>query len=397
MPGTPDSSPPPDLTAGSPGLLDLFLAYLRLGSVSFGGPAMVAYIGDLATRKGWLSKDDFKVGVALCQAIPGATAMQSAAYVGFRVRGLAGAVVTYAGFGLPAFVLMTALSMAHRQAIDLDVVTSALTGLRALVVALVANAVWSFGRSTVKHWSDAALAAATGLLFLAGISPFLIVAGAGAVGAVLLRRHARTVSSGSDQPVDRRAFRAPAIVLAAAAAIGAALWLVDPLLARVALIMMKVDVFAFGGGFASLPLMLAEFVRVRDWVPAEVFLDGVALGQVTPGPIVITATFVGYQVAGLAGAGAATLGIFLPSIFVVVLTEPWFRRLQSSAVFQAASHAFILSFVGLLASVTIQFARVATWSMPAVLLSLAAFIALRLRVEFLWVVLAGAVLSALIL
>jgi chromate transporter len=381
----------------APSLTTLFFAYLRLGSVSFGGPAMVAYIGDLATRRGWLSKDDFKVGVALCQAIPGATAMQSAAYVGFRVRGLAGAVATYAGFGLPAFLLMTALSMAYRHAIDLDVVTSALTGLRALVVALVANAAWSFGRSTVKHWTEAVLAAATGLLFFAGVSPFLIVAGAGIVGAALLRGRVQTVVSADVAGSGRRAFRAPAIVLAAAAATVIALWLMDPLLARVALIMMKVDVFAFGGGFASLPLMLTEFVRVREWVPAEVFLDGVALGQVTPGPIVITATFVGYQVAGLPGAVAATLGIFLPSIFVVVLAEPWFRRLQSSAVFQAASHAFILSFVGLLVSVAVQFARVATWSVPAVLLAVAAFVALRLKVDFLWVVLAGAVLSALLL
>ncbi|MEW5981831.1 MAG: chromate transporter [Acidobacteriota bacterium] len=155
----------------APRLADLFLSYLRMGSVSFGGPAMVAYIGDLAVRRGWLSKDDFQIGVALCQAVPGATAMQSAAYVGFRARGLAGAVSTYAGFGLPAFVLMTALSMAYREAVDLAVVTFALTGLRALVVALVANAVWSFGRSTLKGWRDGALALPTGALFFGELHP----------------------------------------------------------------------------------------------------------------------------------------------------------------------------------------------------------------------------------
>jgi chromate transporter len=193
------------------------------------------------------------------------------------------------------------------------------------------------------------------------------------------------------------AFRSPAMVLALAAVLVAALLVWDRRLASLGLIMMKVDIFAFGGGFASVPLMYREIVEARGWMPPAVFMDGIALGQITPGPIVITATFVGYQVSGVFGALVGTISIFLPSIFVVLLAAPWFRRLQSSAVFQGITRALVLSFVGLLASVTIQFARVTPWSIPAGVISGLALVALWLKVDVLWVVLAGAAVSALVL
>ncbi len=170
----------------SPNLPSLFLSFLRLGAVSFGGPAMVAYIRRLAvTRKGWLSKADYQQGVALCQAVPGATAMQCAAYVGLGSRRVPGAVATYVGFGLPAFLLMLSLSIAYQRVGHIPAVTSMLAGLRALVVALVANAAWAFGRSSVKGLRGATACLATKALFFLGVSPFRIVV-PGLAGALFL-------------------------------------------------------------------------------------------------------------------------------------------------------------------------------------------------------------------
>jgi chromate transporter len=390
-----EDSPP----LSRPSTLRLFLSFLRLGAVSFGGPAMVAYIKRLAVaRKAWLPEQEFQQGVALCQAVPGATAMQCAAFVGLRVRGLRGAVCTYLGFGLPAFLLMLSLSIAYEETREIDWVTSMLAGLRALVVALIAYAAWTFARSSVRGLREGAIAVATGVAFYLGVTPFLIVAAAGALGALLLRRHDQPPQTDSLPPVPVwRALRPAAFVLAFGALLVAVLLLVDRELARLGLVMMKVDVFAFGGGFASIPLMLREVVDVRHWIPASVFMDGIALGQVTPGPIVITATFVGYQVAGLAGAVVGTLGIFLPSLFAVVLVDPWFSRLQRSPVFRAATQGFVLSFVGLLASVTAEFARLMPWNAPSAIIAGLALAALLLKVDVLWVVLAGAVASALIM
>ena len=359
---------------------------------------MVAYIKRLAvTRKAWLAEDEFQQGVALCQAVPGATAMQCAGYVGLRVRGLRGAVCAFVGFGSPAFLLMLSLSIGYQHALQLQTVTSMLAGLRALVVALVANATWAFCRSSVKGLREGAIALATAALFFLGGSPFPIVVAAGLTGALLLRGHGQAPRSESPPRTAGGALRAPALVLGFGAALVVALFLLDGRLARLGLVMMKVDVFAFGGGFASVPLMLREIVDARSWVPANVFMDGIALGQITPGPIVITATFVGYQVAGLAGALVGTVCIFLPSLFALVLVEPWFDRLRSSAAFQGATRGLVLSFVGLLASVTVHFACLVPWSVPSALLAASAMAALLLQVDVLWVVLASAAVSAVVL
>ena len=134
-------------SATASGLLGLFTSFLELGMTAFGGPAMIAYIRQMAVEKrSWLRADSFDDGVALCQAIPGATAMQTAAYVGLRVRGVAGAAVSFVGFGLPAFALMMVLSALYARTQDLPAVVSAFSGLRAIIVALVANATVSFGR-----------------------------------------------------------------------------------------------------------------------------------------------------------------------------------------------------------------------------------------------------------
>ena len=161
--------------------------------------------------------------------------------------------------------------------------------------------------------------------------------------------------------------------------------------------MMKVDLFAFGGGFASVPLMFQEVVTARNWLPANVFMDGIVLGQLTPGPIVITATFVGHQMAGVLGAVAATLCIFSPSLFLLLLVEPWFSRFSASPVFKGAAHALVLSFVGLLASVTVHFAEITTWSLSSVLLATAALLALLFKIEVVWVVLVGALASTFLM
>lgn len=384
------SSSPPRLT-------DLFLSFLRLGCVSFGGPAMVAYIKRLAvTRMKWLPEEEFQHGVALCQAVPGATAMQCAAYVGLRTRGLGGAVASYVGFGLPAFVLMLSLSIAYQHAVQLHAVTSMLTGLRAIVVALVANSAWTFAKSSVKRVREGAFCLATAVLFFLGFNPFLIVVAAGLFGSLLLRvKPQREGSAGRVSAL--RALRSPAFVAAFGLALLGALLLIDKKVLTLALVMMKVDAFAFGGGFASVPLMFQEVVGARKWVPANVFMDGIALGQVTPGPIVITATFVGHQVAGVAGAVVGTVFIFLPSLFVLVLADPWFRKLRSSDLFQGASRALVLSFVGLLVSVAIQFARLTSWTAASVVIAGLALVALLRKVDVHWVVLAGAVVSAFVL
>ena len=384
-------------TAARPKLRELLFAFLRLGAVSFGGPAMVEYIKTMAVgRKGWLSESQYKSGVALCQAIPGATAMQCAAYVGWKTRGLPGAIASYVGFGFPAFVFMLALSAAYRATSGVPAVGHVLAGLRVVVVALIANSAWSFGRSTVKRRADAFLAAATAAAFFFGVNPLVTVAAAGAAGALLFRRGVGDVPHRSHGPTGWKAVFAPSIVALFGGAALAVAFVVDRKLGAVGAVMLRTDAMAFGGGFSAIPLMFHEVVDVRQWVSGPVFLDGLALGQVTPGPIVIASTFVGFQTAGYSGALVATVCMFLPSFLVLLLTEPWFDRLQESAWFRAAVRGALVSFVGLLVSATIQFASAVTWNWLSIAAALAAFIALARKVNVMWVVAAGVAVSAVV-
>jgi chromate transporter len=162
-------------------------------------------------------------------------------------------------------------------------------------------------------------------------------------------------------------------------------------------LMFRIDLFAFGGGLASLPLMLHEVVEVRSWMDYQTFMNGIALGQITPGPIVITATFVGYMRYGPIGGIMATLGIFLPSFLMVIGTVPYYDRLRGSALFNRAVNGIFCSFAGLLASVAYHFASNMTWNLPHFTLAMVALVALLFQIDILWIVLIGAIVSVFVL
>lgn len=393
-----DSSHPSTQTTVSG--LKLFMSFLRLGLVSFGGPAMVAYIGDLAVkRKNWISEDTFKDGVGLCQSLPGATAMQTAAYVGLRAGGRVGSLASFAGFGLPAFVLMIVFSVLYQQARHVPTAISAFNGLNVIVVALVANATVGFGKSSLKTWRDVLLAIGTGALIVFAVSPVRVIVCAALAGIVLYRNDLR-IDRRRSADKDMRLWRSVRFAIVSIGAVTGGLVfcvLVRRDLFELARLMIKVDLFAFGGGFVSVPLMFNEVVHVRHWMDTQTFMDGIALGQITPGPIVITATFVGYQVAGLPGAIAATIGIFSPSFIMVNLAVPYFDRLQRSAVFKRALRGVLACFVGLLLAVTIRMGLAVSWSFLSFAIAAAAFAALRFGIDILWVALAGVVVSCLLL
>ena len=381
----------------APSLSALFVSFLKLGATAFGGPAMVAYIRQMAVdRKGWLNARRFDDGVALCQAVPGATAMQTAAYVGLSVRGVSGAAVSFVGFGLPAFGLMLALSAVYAGTHNLPGVVSAFSGLQAIVVAIVANAAVSFGWTTLKHWRQVLITGLAVALYGWGINPFLVVISAALLGFWLIKEDASVAPTGA-APAAMPATTKPVLaILGTAAALLAVLFLAQRQLYELAVMMFRIDLFAFGGGFASVPLLFTEVVAVRQWLDGPALLDGIVLGQVTPGPIVITATFVGYLLHGTLGAIVATVGVFLPSFLIVVAMAPHFERLRTSPAFAKLIGGALCSFPGLLLMVAIRFAQSVRWDVPHLALAAAAFAALRLGVNILWVVILGTGLSLLL-
>ncbi|MCX5842040.1 MAG: chromate efflux transporter [Deltaproteobacteria bacterium] len=382
----------------TPTIKELFLSFFRLGLTAFGGPAMVAHIRELSTRRHqWLDETAFKNGVALCQSIPGATAIQAAAYVGLKVRGISGALAAYIGFGLPAFILMLILSVLYARFNSLPSFISLFNGLQVIVVAIIINATYAFGRNIANNYRSVIVALLSALLLWLGISPFMVIIVAGILGIAIFRVSISSTSVNFDKKETLKNAKQIIGLFVIFLICFTGLYFLSTILFNLAAVMLKIDLFAFGGGFASLPLMLHEIVMNRGWLDNKTFMDGIALGQVTPGPIIITATFVGYLVYGLLGAIVATIAIFTPSFFMVITIAPFFDRLKNSVYFMRAIDGIFASFVGLLLFVCIKFAITVPWDILRILLGLAALTALLRKVDILYIVPVGAVISVFVL
>ena len=391
-------TPTADPSSVSP--FTLFFIFFRLGAVGFGGPAMIAYIRDLCVKKKrWLTPESFQQGIPLCQTIPGATAVQVAGYVGLRVCGPLGAAAAFTGFMLPAALIMTVLSVLYKAGQEMDPVLAVFRGLQVIVIAIIANGALNIGRGSIQDWRDGLLAACAAVALGYHTNPILVILVSALVGiglyhgaAMPMRGAGGAKSAGSTHVLTFVAALVVCVVLGLVV-----LYFKDRSLFDLSTLMMKIDLFAFGGGYASVPLMLHEVVEVRGWLNGKAFIDGIALGQVTPGPIVITATFVGYHMAGLLGAAVGSVSVFLPSFLILLVAVPYFDRLNKVPAFRRAMRGVLASFVGLLASVAVQFAITTDWTVPSALIAAAAFAAFRLKVDILWVVLAGAVVSVFVL
>jgi len=376
-----------------PSLVKIFFSFLRLGLTAFGGPAMVAYIKRMTVdREHWIDEKSFREGVSFCQMIPGATAMQTSAYVGLRIRGWAGALASFIGFGMPAFVIMVLLSALYVQTSTLPASLTIFRGLKVITVAIVANAAISFGRASVKTWLHCMIAMIAAGLFFMGVNPILVILLSGLIGFIFIRGEAPAPRS-TEIVTFHKISSASIWLIAFAGVIFFLLYLFHREFFDLVLTMTRIDLFAFGGGFASLPLMYHEVVDVHGWLNSSTFLNGIALGQVTPGPIVITATFVGYLVYGFWGAVIATFGIFVSSFLIVIGLTPYFDRIRDSPDFYRINSGILFSFAGLLVSVTIRFAMGISWDTPSIILLTGTYAALTFGAEVLWVVLAGIVIS----
>ena len=255
----------------------------------------------------------------------------------------------------------------------------------------------SFGRNIANNYRSVIVALLSALLLWLGISPFMVIIVAGILGIAIFRASTSSTSVNFDKKETLKNAKQIIGLFVIFLICFTGLYFLSTILFNLAAVMLKIDLFAFGGGFASLPLMLHEIVMNRGWLDGKTFMDGIALGQITPGPIIITATFVGYLVYGLLGALVATIAIFTPSFFMVITIAPFFDRLKNSTYFMKAIDGIFASFVGLLLFVCIKFAMAVPWDVIRILLGLTALTALLRKVDILYIVPVGAVISVFIL
>ena len=373
--------------------IDLFLAFFWMGLTAFGGLAMFAHVRKyVVDKRKWMDANTFDSGLALCQVIPGAIIMQLVTYIGLKLKGIRGAVICFIGFGLPAFLIMFILSVLYKHTKNISGVELVLTSLRVIIVAIVANAAYIFGKKnfrTVNDWIISAIAAG---LFLTRLHPALVLLIAGLSGLLLSRKE----MSLSEKSVKSKTFWFFLMVLVLTGISLLILFIFDRGYFTLATIMLRIDLFSFGGGLASMPIMYHELVDLYGWFDAHTFMDGAILGQVTPGSIIIAATFFGYMHFGILGSMLATIYVFTPSFLILMGIIPFFDKLRTYPQFNKVINGILCSFVGLLVIVTYRFTIGIHWNLINILLVLAAFILLVRKVEVIWVVLGGVVASMLI-
>ena len=359
------STPPARATLGA-----LVRYFLYLGTLGFGGPvALVGFMHrDLVERRRWIHEDEYRLGVALAQIMPGPLAAQLAIALGYFQRGVLGATAVGLAFVVPSFLMVIALSIAYRRFGGLWWMQALFYGIGAAVIAIIAIAAYKLARSTNKRdpllWAIFGTLALLTMLAEAELAEFFVVAG-------LVTLFARA-----------RPTRAQALTAGlGGAGVVALVWLIERwfvnlevgghhVLLQILAFFTKAGAFVFGSGLAIVPFLHQGVVQQFGWLSEQQFIDAVAVAMITPGPVVITVVFIGYLAAGFLGAVAAAVGIFLPVYLFTVIPAPWFSRNRDNALLKAFVLGATAAATGAIAGAVILLARRAIYDGPTAVIAL---------------------------
>jgi chromate transporter len=380
-------------------LKELALFFLRLGITAFGGPAAhIAIMEDeLVRRRKWLSREKFLDLLGASSLIPGPSSSELAIHIGYLRAGWAGLVIGGVCFIFPAAILVGIIAWAYVRYGHLPAVAAVLYGVKPVVIAVILQALWGLGRTAVKSRVLAVAGAICVALSFAQVNVLVILFGTGAVLAgihALSRNHAgkeaaRTMTfvSAWRGARDGLARIFPWLGATGAAAVIPGMW---PLF----LVFLRIGSIVFGSGDVLLAFLRADLVVHRGWVTDAQLVDAVAIGQVTPGPVFTTATFLGYLLRGPMGALVATIGIFLPAFILVAISGPLVPLIRRSTTAGAFLDGVNVASLALMAAVSYQLGRsaIVDW-LTAGLVIASAVLLLRFRVNSAWLVLGGAVIG----
>jgi len=364
----------------------------RLGWTSFGGPAAhIAMLRDeVVTRRKWFSEQEYLDLIGAANLIPGPTSTEVVIHSSHRRAGLPGIFVGGTLFILPAVFLVLVFAWLYVEYGSTPTGENLLYGIKPVIIAVVAQALWGLGRTAIKGLFLASISVAVLALYLLGVNEIALMFG-GALLVTLVRNGTRIWDARSALailPFPPGFLRLPGWPeIAAGATEGYSHW-------QMFWSFLKIGTVLYGSGYVLLAFLRNEFVGGLGWITEEQLIDAVAVGQFTPGPVFTTATFVGYLAGGFTGAAVATIGIFLPAFVFVAISIPILPRIRKSPWTAAALDGVNVAAIGLMAGVTVELAEAAFVDVATVLLALAAALLLiRYKVNSAWLVLAGGIIG----
>ena len=347
-----------------PILGEIALLFLKLGTIGFGGPAahIALMEAEVVRQRRWMTHDEFLDLISATNLIPGPNSTEMAIHIGYRKGGFPGLILAGICFILPAAAIVTAIAWAYLHYGSMPQLGIVLRTVKPIIIVVVLQAMWSLGKTALKNPLMAAIAIGSVILNVAGVYELVVLLLAGTCGALAGRT--RRISS---------AFLSVELL-------------------PIFLFFLKVGSILFGSGYVLLAFLRADLVDRWHWLSSEQLLDAIAVGQVTPGPVFTTATFVGYVLAGIPGAGIATVGIFLPAFLFVALSGSLVPRIRKSPIAAAVLDGVNAGSLALMAVVTWQLLRTAIVDVPTVLIGLVGILGIFVfRLNSAWLVAGAAI------
>jgi chromate transporter len=361
-------------------LKEIVIVFLKLGSTAFGGPAAhIAMMDDETVKhRAWMTREKFLDRLGVTNLIPGPNSTELAILIGYQYGGILGLVLAGISFILPAMLIVWGLAVLYAQNQTLPQLSWLLYGIKPVIIAILVQALWTLGQKALKNAPTAIAAVAVIVAFALGGNELVLLLLTG-VGIALLQNG-----------LGPRGTKIPLLVVPHLLATSAPTAIASVSWVKVFFFFLKVGSVLYGSGYVLLAFLQRDLVERSHWLTSQQLLDAVAIGQVTPGPVFTTATFVGYLLAGHGGAIAGTLGIFLPSFILVLAIGPWVSKLRSAPWASGFLDGVNAASVGLLAVATYTLARAAIVDWLTVIIMLLSGIAIfRFQLNSIWPILAG--------
>lgn len=367
-------------------LVELASVFLRLGAIAFGGPAahIAMMDNEVVNRRQWMSREKLLDLLGITNLIPGPNSTELAIHIGYERGGWRGLLVAGSCFILPAMVIVWALAAIYARYQTVPQVGWLLYGIKPVIIAIVLQAVWNLGKKAAKDTPTIIAGIVAIAAYFAGLNEILVLILLGI--AVMVLKNWRTGRTSG-------AFLLPfsgvlAQVGTTTAAVTSVSWV------SVFLFFLKIGSVLYGSGYVLLAFLQRDLVERNQWLTSQQLLDAIAIGQFTPGPVFTTATFIGYLLAGNAGAIAGTIGIFLPAFVLVWIVNPWVTKLRQSPWASGFLDGVNAASLGLMAGVTYTLGRAAIVDWLTIILAVVSAIAVfRFKINSAWLVLAGGLIG----
>ncbi|QIR39524.1 chromate transporter [Tolypothrix sp. PCC 7910] len=363
-------------------LTQLAIVFLRLGTIAFGGPAahIAMMDNEVVNRRQWMSREKLLDLLGITNLIPGPNSTELAIHIGYERAGWAGLLVAGSCFILPAMVIVWVLAAIYARYQTVPQVGWLLYGIKPVIIAIVLLAVWNLGKKAAKDVPTSIAGVVAIAAYFAGLNEILVLILLGI--AVMLVKNWQT--RGNTTGAFLLPFSGIFAQIGSTAAITSVGWV------NVFLFFLKIGCVLYGSGYVLLAFLQRDLVERNHWLTSQQLLDAVAIGQFTPGPVFTTATFIGYLLAGNAGAIAATIGIFLPAFVLVWIVNPWVAKLRQSPWASGFLDGVNAASLGLMAGVTYTLGRAALVDWLTIILAILSAIAVfRFKINSAWLVLAG--------